>query len=434
MATVGPRELDVAWIVFAHMVFQELAGLAGLPGLPDVMREEDVRATYERLTGVETGRPALVLRLLRSDLVLCVHAHRRPPGALRRDGAARGRRVAVLPRVAAEATDAPEAGASDPEAGGLMLGPMDEFPVHQIPQPIAWPGSSDRNFYDRSYFNAHDRSGDIFLITGIGYYPNLGVKDAFVLVPARRRPDRGAPVRRHRRTTGSTSSVLGYRVEVDEPLHRLRIVLDETDGIAVDLTWNGLFDVVQEQRHILRTGNRVTLDAQRFAQLGSWSGHLAIDGEEITVDPSVWIGSRDRSWGIRPIGEAEPAGRPADPPFEGMWWLYVPMALRRLLDRPDHPGGAQRLPLAQRLHAHLEGRPRRAARLAAGQDPLPLRHPHPHRRHHRGHRRRRLAGPVRRRVQAARCRFTSAAATAVTRTGFTACGRARSSPSGSPTT
>jgi aminoglycoside phosphotransferase (APT) family kinase protein len=55
MATVGPRELDVSWIIFAHMVFQELAGLAGLPGLPDVMREEDVRDTYERLTGAELG-------------------------------------------------------------------------------------------------------------------------------------------------------------------------------------------------------------------------------------------------------------------------------------------------------------------------------------------------------------------------------------------
>jgi aminoglycoside phosphotransferase (APT) family kinase protein len=55
MATVGPRELDVAWIIFAHMVFQELAGLAGLPGLPGVMREEDVRATYQALTGVELG-------------------------------------------------------------------------------------------------------------------------------------------------------------------------------------------------------------------------------------------------------------------------------------------------------------------------------------------------------------------------------------------
>ena len=55
MATVGPRELDVAWIVFAHMVFQELAGLAGLPGLPDVLREDDVRASYQRLAGVELG-------------------------------------------------------------------------------------------------------------------------------------------------------------------------------------------------------------------------------------------------------------------------------------------------------------------------------------------------------------------------------------------
>jgi aminoglycoside phosphotransferase (APT) family kinase protein len=53
MTAVGPRELDVAWLIFAHMVFQELAGLAGLPGLPDVLREGDVRSTYRRMTGVE---------------------------------------------------------------------------------------------------------------------------------------------------------------------------------------------------------------------------------------------------------------------------------------------------------------------------------------------------------------------------------------------
>jgi aminoglycoside phosphotransferase (APT) family kinase protein len=55
MVTLGPRELDVAWMIYAHMVFQELAGLATLPGLPDVMREDDVRTTYQRLTGVELG-------------------------------------------------------------------------------------------------------------------------------------------------------------------------------------------------------------------------------------------------------------------------------------------------------------------------------------------------------------------------------------------
>ena len=55
MATVGPRELDVAWMIFAHTVFQELCGLAAMPGLPEVLREDDVRATYRRLTGVELG-------------------------------------------------------------------------------------------------------------------------------------------------------------------------------------------------------------------------------------------------------------------------------------------------------------------------------------------------------------------------------------------
>jgi aminoglycoside phosphotransferase (APT) family kinase protein len=55
MATLGPREMDAAWMIFAHNVFQELAGLAGMPGLPDFMREDDVRATYAELTGVELG-------------------------------------------------------------------------------------------------------------------------------------------------------------------------------------------------------------------------------------------------------------------------------------------------------------------------------------------------------------------------------------------
>jgi len=55
MTALGPRELDVAWLIFAHMVFQELAGLANMPGLPDVLRENDVRETYHQLTGVELG-------------------------------------------------------------------------------------------------------------------------------------------------------------------------------------------------------------------------------------------------------------------------------------------------------------------------------------------------------------------------------------------
>lgn len=207
-----------------------------------------------------------------------------------------------------------------------MLTPLDEYPIHQLPQPLAWVGSSDRNFYDRCYFNAHDRSGDIFLITGLGYYPNLGTKDAFVLV---RRGDEQTAIHLgdeidHDRLN---QRVGNYRIEVVEPLQELRIVLEETEGIALDLRWRGLFPVVQEQPHLMRAGGlRPTLDAQRFAQLGSWEGSLVIDGEERVVDPATWIGSRDRSWGIRPVGEGEPPGKPVDPPFDGMWWLYLPIA------------------------------------------------------------------------------------------------------------
>lgn len=55
MAGVGPREIDLGWIVFAHQVFQSIAGAFELPGLPDVLRAEDVRSTYAELTGVEVG-------------------------------------------------------------------------------------------------------------------------------------------------------------------------------------------------------------------------------------------------------------------------------------------------------------------------------------------------------------------------------------------
>ena len=52
--------------------------------------------------------------------------------------------------------------------------PLDEYPIHQAPLSLRYVGTSDRNFYDRSYFNAHDRTGDVFLVTGLGVYPNLG--------------------------------------------------------------------------------------------------------------------------------------------------------------------------------------------------------------------------------------------------------------------
>ena len=41
-----------------------------------------------------------------------------------------------------------------------MLSPLDDYPVHQISEPMRHVGTSDRNFYDRYYFNIHG-TGDV---------------------------------------------------------------------------------------------------------------------------------------------------------------------------------------------------------------------------------------------------------------------------------
>ncbi|MGY1944615.1 phosphotransferase family protein [Nocardia asiatica] len=51
MAALGPRELDLGWVIFIHRFFQDLATRFGQPGLPDFLRRADVVAKYEELTG-----------------------------------------------------------------------------------------------------------------------------------------------------------------------------------------------------------------------------------------------------------------------------------------------------------------------------------------------------------------------------------------------
>lgn len=200
---------------------------------------------------------------------------------------------------------------------------LDEYPVHQAPLTMARMTSSDRNAYDRCYFNAHDGTGEVFLIAGMGIYPNLGVRDGFVSVRA---GDLQHTLRVSDALEGRTlqHEVGPMRVEVVEPLHRLRLV-SEHDDLGVDLTWTGSFDAVLEQRHVMLNRARPTLDAQRFAQVGTWEGSITVGGTAYDVTPDRWVGSRDRSWGIRPSGDSEPPGRNADEPGDGFWWLYVPL-------------------------------------------------------------------------------------------------------------
>jgi hypothetical protein len=208
-----------------------------------------------------------------------------------------------------------------------MTAPLDEYPIHQVPLPIDQMASSDRNAYDRCYFNAHDSTGRVFWVSGMGYYPNLGVMDAYATV---RIDDLQHSVRISDAISEDrlNQRVGPYRIEVIEPLQKVRLVCDADDhGIGFDMTWTGSFPVAEEPFHIMRQGYKTILDACRFAQVGTWAGELRVKGETFTLTDDTWLGTRDRSWGIRPVGEPEPPGRSAaegDPDF-GFWWLYVPL-------------------------------------------------------------------------------------------------------------
>jgi hypothetical protein len=206
-----------------------------------------------------------------------------------------------------------------------VLSPLDDFPIHQIAEPMRRVGTSDRNFYDRYYFNLHGCSDELFLVAGMGQYPNLCVQDAFLLV-VKGKVHRVLRASRELGADRMDLSVGPIRIEVLEGLKRLRLVAEENPhGIRAELEWNGAVPAHLEPPHRLRQFERITFDTQRLWQTGRWSGWLELEGERIAITPDRWWGTRDRSWGVRPVGEAEPPGVRVTDPSPGMFWSYAPM-------------------------------------------------------------------------------------------------------------
>jgi hypothetical protein len=206
-----------------------------------------------------------------------------------------------------------------------MISSWDDFPVHQTSLPIRHVATSDRNFYDRYYFNLHGSSDELFMVMGLGQYPNLGTTDAFACV---QRGDTYRVVRASRELGDDRmdTSVGPFRVEIVKPLEEVRFILDETEhGIAADLRWTGAIPAVEEQPQFIRRHGRVMFDTSRFAQTGCWEGTLRVGSEDFQVTPDRWWGTRDRSWGVRPHGEREPAGIHENTGSMSGMWNYFPM-------------------------------------------------------------------------------------------------------------
>ncbi len=202
-----------------------------------------------------------------------------------------------------------------------MLSKADDFPIHQTPEPIAYSGT-DRNFYDRYFFNGYNPDGSGFFAVAFGVYPHLNIADAHVSV-IRDGVEHCVHASRILNMERFDLEVGPIRIEVIEPLKRLKVRLAPTDGLAAEFVFEGRAFPIEEPRFIRRNGPRTFMDYTRLTQNGRYSGWIEIDGKREVLAPGC-VGTRDRSWGVRPIGAPDPQPTPASGP-PGFFWQWTPM-------------------------------------------------------------------------------------------------------------
>ncbi|MFI4935231.1 MAG: hypothetical protein ACHP7N_11465 [Caulobacterales bacterium] len=196
----------------------------------------------------------------------------------------------------------------------------DDYPIHQTSEPIAYAGT-DRNFYDRYFFNGYGAEGELFFAMAFGVYPHLNIADASFCVirdgaQTSLHASRWLNMERMDLTVGPIS------LEVLEPLQRLKIKVDAPNqGLKAEIVFTGRAFPIEEPRFIRRQGPRAMMDYTRLTQNGRYTGWIELDGRRENVDG--FTGTRDRSWGIRPVGarDAQEGAPPQPPQF---FWIWSP--------------------------------------------------------------------------------------------------------------
>jgi len=207
----------------------------------------------------------------------------------------------------------------------MVLSWGDDYPIHQTPEPIAYAGT-DRNFYDRYFFNGYAPHGDEaradrMFAAAFGVYPHLNIADAsFVIV--RDGVETALHASKWLNMERMDLQVGPIRIEIVEPLRVLKLSIDApVDGIKAELTFTGRSAPIEEPRFMRRIGPRAFMDYTRLTQNGRYTGWIELDGKREPIDG--FVGTRDRSWGVRPIGARDPQ-EPVPPQPQQFFWLWAP--------------------------------------------------------------------------------------------------------------
>jgi hypothetical protein len=221
-----------------------------------------------------------------------------------------------------------------------VITPGDEYPLHQTPRPVRHAGAH-RNLYDRFFFNGYARDGSAYIGVAHGQYPGRDIADAAfsIVVDGVQHNVRASRLLGEDRLNTHAGPIT---ITIVEPLHVLRVdVEDPESGIAASLTFTARGPVFEEPHYLMDAGNRTVFDITRLTQNGVWDGWVRVADRDVALSAASWWGTRDRSWGIRPVGERD-AGAPSGPP--GFYWLWAPLNFDDecyLFDVNENPDGSR---------------------------------------------------------------------------------------------
>jgi hypothetical protein len=206
-----------------------------------------------------------------------------------------------------------------------MISPLDDYMVHQTTEPVAVPSTSDRNYYDRYWFNGYDAHGEFVFEAGVAVYPNRKVMDAHFSVSIGGvqysfHGSRRAPRDRREIRVGP------FHLEITQAMRGLRLRLEPNEtGVECDLTFSARSAPHLEPKNVMYDELRCIMNTSRFTQMGAWQGSFEADGVAREIRFATTHGTRDKSWGVRPVGEPE-AGAPGLLTTEpGVYWAWAPI-------------------------------------------------------------------------------------------------------------
>lgn len=175
---------------------------------------------------------------------------------------------------------------------------MDEYLVHQLPEPLPNTVIHHPHWRESYFFIAHrpDALGDVVILT-MASYPQREQLDSLQMGKVNGQPVLGYHVRPY--DGDPHTAVVGpARVDIVKAYEEIRIVADpDRCDLGMDLAFRARTKPYGLRRGTMRAGHEIVWDQSHMFQSGTYDGTYTVAGE--THEVRDWWGQRDHSWGVR---------------------------------------------------------------------------------------------------------------------------------------